>query len=106
MINQAICIDGLVNHLSCPKQCRPNGVQNREVSWFFFVIPSETNHFIEFLVPFVAAHLFIIPFQLSGVTGYYDVYSPRVVEYENDDIQKIYLNAEELTWDQSTNESI
>ena len=31
MINQTICIDGLVNHLLCPMQCFLNGVHIKKV---------------------------------------------------------------------------
>ena len=49
------------------------------------------------------AHLLIILLQLSGVTSYFDIYSLSIAEYENEDIPKIHLNAEETPWDQSTN---
>ena len=35
MINQAICIDGLVNHLLCPMQCPLNGVHFRSEAYEF-----------------------------------------------------------------------
>ena len=41
MMNQAICIDGLVNHLLCPMQCYLNGVQINEVPKFLAETPSE-----------------------------------------------------------------
>ena len=65
--------------------------------------PSETTHAIELVNPFDAAHPLSIPLQLSSVTSYFDVYYPSVTEYENDDIPKIYLTAEEPP-DPSTNE--
>ena len=37
VINQAIHIDGLVNHLLCPMQCRINGMQINEVPKFFML---------------------------------------------------------------------
>ena len=33
----------------------------------------------------------------------FDVYSPSVAEYENEDIPKIHLNMEDTPWDPSTN---
>ena len=36
--------------------------------------------------PFDAAHPLIILLQLSGVTIYFDVYSPSVAKYENEEI--------------------
>ena len=45
-----------------------------------------------------------IPLQLSGVASYLDEYSPSITDYENEDIPKIHLTAEELPRDPSTNE--
>ena len=104
MINQAICIDGLVNHLLCPMQCHLNGVQISEVSKFSAENQSETTQAIELAKPFHDAHPLIIPLQLSGVTSYFDMYSLSVGEYENDHIPKIHLAAEEPPWDASMNE--
>ena len=99
MINQAICIDGLANHLSCPMQCHLNGMQISEVPQFLAENPSETNHAMELVDPYDAAHPFFILLQLSRVTSYFDVYSPSVTEYENDDVPKIHLTPEEPPWD-------
>ena len=63
-----------------------------------------TTHAIEFADLFDAAYLLIILLQLSSVTSYFDVYSPSIAKYENEDIPKIYLTAEEPTWDLSRNE--
>ena len=51
MINQAICINGLINHLLCPIQCRLNGVQTSEVPKFLAEAPSERRHTIELVDP-------------------------------------------------------
>ena len=57
--------------------------------------PSETTHAIELVDPFDATQPLIIPLQSSGVTSYFDVNSPSNAEYENEDIPKIHLTAEE-----------
>ena len=72
MINQAICIDGLVNHLLCPMQCHLNGIQINEVRKFFAENPSETTHAIEIVNPSIEAHPSIIPLQLNRDTSYFD----------------------------------
>ena len=82
MKNQAIHIDGLVNHLLCPKQCCLNGVQISEVPKFLAETPSETNHGLELVNPFDAAHQLFITHKLSGVINYIDVYSPIIAEYK------------------------
>ena len=65
---------------------------------------SEITHAIELIDPFDAAHPLIILLQLSGVASYFDVYSPSLTKYRNDDITKIHLPAKEPPWDPSTNE--
>ena len=75
-----------------------------EVPKFLAESPSVNNHALELTDPFDADHLLIIPLKLSSVTSYFDVYSPRIAEYENEDIPKIHLTTEEPPWDPSTNE--
>ena len=62
------------------------------------------THAIPLLDPFNAAHPLIIPLLLSCVTSYFDVYSLNIAEHKNKDILKMHLTAEELPWDQSTEE--
>ena len=61
-------------------------------------------HAMQLIDPFDAAHLLIIPLQLSRVTSYFDVYTPSIAKYENQEIFKIHLTAEEPSWDPSTEE--
>ena len=90
MINQAICIDGLVNHLLRPMQhCLTK-------------TPSEITHAIELVDPFNATNLSIILLQLRIVTSYFDVYCPSFADYQNDGIPKIHLTEEEPSCDPST----
>ena len=105
MINKAICINGLVNHLLCLMQCHLNGVHISEVPKFLAENLSKNTYAIELADLFDTAHLLIILLQLSRVTSYFDVLSPSVTGYENDDIPKIYLTAEEPPWDLSTSEN-
>ena len=81
-----------------------NGVQISEVPKFLAENPSETSHAIELVNLFNATYPLIIPLQLSGVTCYFDVYSPSATKYENGDIPKIHLTAEKPPWDPSMNE--
>ena len=99
-----ICIDGLVNHLLCPMQCHLNGVHISEVSKFLAETSNETTHAIELVDPFDATHLLIIPLQLSSVTSYFDIFSPIIADYEDEEIPKIHLTTEEPPWDPSTSE--
>ena len=54
-----------------------------------------TTHAIALPDSFDTAYLFMTIF---------DLYSPSVAEYENQDVPKIYVTAEEPQWDPSTNE--
>ena len=92
-------IYGLINHLLCSMQCCLNGVHISEVPKFLAEAPSETTHATELAHPFDAAQLLTILLQLSGVTSYFDIYSPSIAEYESDDIPKIHLTAEEPHFD-------
>ena len=49
MMNQAIKISGLENHLLCPKQCCLNGVHISEVPKFLADSSSVTTYAIEFI---------------------------------------------------------
>ena len=72
-------------------QCHLNGVQINEVPKFLAETQSEWTHTIELVNPFEAAHLLIIQLKLSGVISYFDVYSPNITEYEDEEIPKIHL---------------
>ena len=104
VINEAINIDGLVNHVLCPMQLWLNGVYINEVPKFLAESPSETTHAREFSDPFHAAHPLVILLRLSCVSSYFDVYSSCLTEYESDNIPKIHLTAKEFQWDSYTNE--
>ena len=103
MLNQAIGIDDLENHILYPMQCHLNGVHISEVPKFLAESPSVTTCAIESTDPFNAAHLLIILLQLSDVTSYFDVYSLSVAKYEDKDISKIHLTAEKPPCNPSTN---
>ena len=85
-------------------QCCLNGVHINEVPKFLGETPKDTTHAIKLVDHFDTAHLLVIPLQLSSVTSYFDVYSTCIAEYENEDIAKIHLTAEEPSWDPSTSE--
>ena len=96
MINQATDIH--------PRQFCLIGVHISKVRKFFAESPGVTNHAVQLTDPFDTAHLLIIPPQFGGVTSHFDVYSPSIAEYENEEIPRTHLTADELPWDQSTNE--
>ena len=85
-------------------QCHLNGVHISEVHKFLSESACVTTYAIELIDSFDAAHPLIILLQLSSVTSYFDVYSPSIAEYENKDIPKIHLTAEEPPWGPSRKE--
>ena len=96
IINQAICINGLDNHLLCPMQCCLNGGMHiSDIPKFFAKSPSVTTHAIELADSFDVIHLLITLLQLSRVTSNFYVYSLSIAECENEDIPKIHLTADE-----------
>ena len=78
-----------------------NGVHISQVPKFLAETPNETTHAIELVHPFNATHPLIILPQLSSFTSYFDVYSPSIADYEDEDIPKIHLTVEEPPWDPS-----
>ena len=79
-------------------------MQISEVPKFLIENRNDATHAIELVGPFNATHLLIILLHLSWVTSYFDVDSPIIADYENVDIPKIHLTAEEPPWDPSMNE--
>ena len=75
MINRAVCINGLEDHVLCPMQHCLNGVLISEVTKFSAESSSVITHAIKLPDPFDAAHPLIIPLKLSNVTSYFDMYS-------------------------------
>ena len=84
--------------------CCLNGVQINEALKFLAETPSESTHAIDLVNPFDAAHLLIILQKLSSIAIYFDMYSPSITEYEDEEIPKIHLTMEEPPWDPSTSE--
>ena len=85
-------------------QCCLNGVQINKIPKFLAENPSERTHSIELVNPFNATHSLIIILKLSSVTSYFDVYTPSIAKYENEEIPKIHLTVEEPPWDTSKSE--
>ena len=86
-----------------PIQCCLNGMHISEVPKFLSKSPSVTTNALPLTDSFDAAHLLIIPLQLSGVTNDFDVYSLSIGGYENEEMPKIHLIAEQSPWDPSKN---
>ena len=99
VINQAIEIPHLQNHLLCPMQCRLNGVHISELPKFLTEDPDEMTHSLQGLDPFNDDSPLFIPLSLSGVTSYFPVRKPTIEKWENEAAYPhIDLTAEEPIW--------
>ena len=87
MINQAIQIKSLANHLLCCMQCCLNGMQISESTTCLADSSSETTHVIQVVNPPEAIQQCIIMLELQGATSNFDVHSPIMAEFENTDSQ-------------------
>ena len=94
MVNQAIYINGLANitmHYAISSEW---SVYQWSPSLFGWESQCDYSCYTETDF-FDIAHWLIILLQLCTMTSYFYVYSPNVTEYENQDIPKMYLTAEE-----------
>ena len=98
VVNQAIEVPHLQNHLLCPMQCRMNGVKVDELPKFLAKTPDETMHAVQVVDPLDESPLYI-PMSLVGVTSYFPVRKPTVKEWEDGTCPQIELTAEEPCWD-------
>ena len=104
IIKKAIQISGLGNYVLYLMQCFLKGVHVSEFPEFLADSPSETTHAIKVIDHFDNAHPLFIQLQLSSTARYFDVYSLSIAEYENEEIPKIHITAEELPLDPSIEE--
>ena len=74
-------------------QCPLNSMHISEVLKFLAKRPNVTTHSIQLAYTFHATHSLIILVQLSIVTSYFDMNSPSVAEYEDEEILKFHLTA-------------
>ena len=101
IINQAIEIPHLDNHLLCIFQCRMGGVLINDVPKFQAPSPSLNTHAIS-VNNDEGSHTLLIPLSLRGVTSYFNVRKPTTYEWEN--YSRYELTLDEPKWDPSTNE--
>ena len=79
IINQAIEIPYLDNHLLCIFQCRMGGVAINDVPKFQALNPSLHTHAIR-VNNDDDSHILLIPLLLRGVTSYFNVRKPTTAE--------------------------
>ena len=100
IINQAIEIPHLENHLLCPMQCRVNGVRVNDVPNILVDNPDTTTHASGVPDPIDKSNMLYLPLSSSGVTSYFHCRKPTTAEFDNEESHpRIKLTAEEPLWD-------
>lgn len=94
VVNQAIGVPHLRNHLLFLMQCQMNGVKINELPKFLAEAPDKTTHALQVVDPLSESPLYI-PMSLFGVTSYFPVQKPTIEEWEDETYPQIGLTAEE-----------
>jgi hypothetical protein len=102
IINQAIHVPHLDHHLLCPMQCRMNDVIVDETPTFLAIKPTDQTHALTVPNPDDPSQTLTLPCTLRGVTSLLHVRNVTADDFYNDNIPRIDLTLETLTWDPST----
>ena len=102
IINQAIPVPHLDHHLLCPMQCCVNDVIVDETPKFLAIKPTDQTHALTVPNPDDPSQTLTLPLALRGVTSLLYVRNVTADDFYNDDIPRIDLTLETLTWDPST----
>jgi hypothetical protein len=102
IINQAIHVPHLDHHLLCPMQCCVNDVIIDETPKFLAIKPTDQTHALTVPDPDDPSQTLTLPLSLRGVTSLLHVRNVTANDLYNDDIPRIDLTSETLTWDPST----
>ncbi len=102
IINQAIHVSHLDHRLLCPMQCRVNDVIVDETPKFLAIKPTDQTHALTVPDPDDPSKMLTLPLMLRGVTSLLHVRNVIADDFYNDNIPRIDLTSETLTWDPST----
>jgi hypothetical protein len=102
IINQAIHVPHLDHHLLCPMQCRVNDVIVDKMPKFLAIKPTDQMHALTVPDPDDPSQTLTLPLALRGVTLLLHVRNVTTDDFYNDNIPRIDLTSETLTWDPST----
>jgi hypothetical protein len=102
IINQAIRVPHLDHHLLCPMQCRVNEVIVDKTPKFLAIKPTDQTHALTVPNPDDPLQTLTLPLSLRGVTSLLHVRNVTADDFYNDNISRIDLTLETLTWDPST----
>ena len=101
-INQAIHVPHLDHHLLCPMQCHVNDLIVDETPKFLAIKPTDQTHALTVPDPDDPLQTLTLPLTLRGVTSLLHVRNVTADDFYNDNIPRIDLTLETLTWDPST----
>ncbi len=102
IINQAIHIPHLDQHLLCLIQCRVNDVIINNLPKFLATDPTDQTHALILTDPNNPLQLVILLLTLRGVTLVLNVRSTTINEFNSHDHLRLHLTSETLTWDPTT----
>ncbi len=102
VINQAIHIPHLDQHLFCFMQCRVNGVIVNNTPKFLTSDPTDHTHALTIRDPHQPAQTVILRLALQGVTLLLNVRGITLDEGNSDAFKRLHLTSETLTWDPTT----
>jgi hypothetical protein len=102
IINQAIHVPHLDHHLLYPMQCCVNDVIVDETPKFLEIKPTDQMHALTVPDPDDPSQTLTLPLILRGVISLLHVRNVTADDFYNEDIYRIDLTSETLTWDPST----
>jgi hypothetical protein len=103
IINQAIQITHLDNHLLFPMQYHVNDVTINNLSKFLAANPTDQTHALTINHPDNLLQPVILPLTLRGVMSLLNVKTATINEFNSQDFPQLHLTSETLTWDPMTN---
>jgi hypothetical protein len=102
IINQAIHIPHLDQHLLCPMPCCVNDVTVNNLPKFLAANPTDQMHALTTNDSDNPLQLVILPLTLRGVTFLLNVRTVTIDEFNSQDYPRLHLTSETLTWDPTT----
>jgi hypothetical protein len=101
IIYQAIHVPLLDHHLLCPMQCCVNDVIVDKTPKLLAIKPTDQMHALTVPDPDDPSQTLTLPLTFRGVTSLLHVRNVTTDDFYNDDIPRIDLTSETLTWDPS-----
>ena len=97
IFNQAIYAESVENHLICPMQCRVHGVTINNTPKMFFAEATEHLHAI--IIDLGSDSPLVIPLALTVVASTFDIRTPSLAKYNNENNTHVVMTSKSLPWD-------